>query len=467
MTPLPAFKIPGVPTSGMTPSRCYRGYRAPGAVSVAILATLISLSGIAGQVLAQEEVALQSISIQQVAASAQREAKSVDTAVDAYEAAAKAIGDSAAWKKAAAKLEGSWKGNFLEEPVTGPNNDPFSAGGSLNLPVISSTTLSLSVTGLATMVPDRQASAGANVSWSPFAVDSTGMKLELSLEQAGISLDAARKEAAIAAMGAFMDTISAEASRDASKAVLERTRTALSNSQAEATRGELGAATLARARAAVPKAEASFNKNSALATNKRRGLAEQAGGSIGAAISAGAMLDLESINALIHEGWTVPAETSPSKAVLAAQASLAKEEASSRFGDTSGPLTLSAAVSTTGAFSVAGLVNLDYKTLSGQHFSDRQDRLASAREALDDALEDQSLDHEQSIVDAELAWLSLLEAEASVTAANLDLAQAQVLHRLGELLPDELAEEEEKAATASLAVILARLELAKTRLALE
>jgi hypothetical protein len=35
------------------------------------------------------------------------------------------------------------------------------------------------------------------------------------------------------------------------------------------------------------------------------------------------------------------------------------------------------------------------------------------------------------------------------------------------LLSDELAEEEEKAATASLGVILSRLELARARLALE
>jgi hypothetical protein len=402
-----------------------------------------------------------------VASSAQKESKSARTAADAYEAAARVLADAAAWKKAATKLEGSWRGNFLEEPATGPNAGPFAAGASLSLPVLSSTALSLNVTGQASLVPETQASAGAMVSWSPMAVDSAGMKLHLALEQAGIALDAARREAAITAMGAFMDTISAEASRDASRAVLERTRIALARRQAEAARGELGAAALARARAAVPKAEASYNKNSALAANKRRLLAEQAGGSIGAAISAGAALDLESINTLTQGAWEPPTDPSPSKAVLAARATLAKEEASSWFGDGTGPLTFSATVSTTGAFSLAGALNLDYRTLSGRHFSDRQERLASAREALDDALEAWSLAREQAIVDAEIARLSLIEAEASSVAANLDLVQAQVLHRLGELLPDELAEAEEKAATASLGVVLSRLELARARLAME
>jgi hypothetical protein len=468
------------------------GTRIPAASTPAVfLAALICLGGTGSQILAQNitdnlgatgmatpvvsPVAIpavlsmteQSISIQQLAASAQDEAESVADAVDAYEAAAKAIADSAAWKKAAAKLEGSWMGNFLEEPATSPDARTYTAWGSLSMPVIASTGLSLNVTGQAILTPDSQASAGANVSWSPFAVDSAGLKLDLELELAGIRLDAARKEAAIAAMEAFMETISAEANRYASGDVLERARTALAQSEEKAARGELGAAALARARAAVPKAEASYNKNTALAANERRLLAELAGGSLGKAISAGALLDLDSINALIHEEWTVPAETNPAGNVLEAQAALAREEASSWFGDTAGPLTLSAALSTTGAFSLAGSLNLDYKTLSGQHFLDRQDRLADAREALDDALEAQSLAREQAILDAEIARLSLIEAEATAVAANLDLAQAQVLHRLGELLSDDLAEEEEKAESTRLAVILARLELAKARLELE
>jgi hypothetical protein len=432
-----------------------------------ILTCLISLGGIGTQALAQESSAGQKISIQQVAASAQKEAKSVRTAADAYEAAASALADDAAWKKAEARLEGSWKGNFLEEPAAAPNADPLTAGASLNLPILSSSALSLSMTGKASMVPEYQPSAEAKVSWSPLATDSTRLKLELALEQAGINLDDARKTAALAAMGAYMDTISAEASRDASNAVLGRTKAALARSQEQAAKGELGAASLARARAAVPKAEATYNKNTALAANKRRILAEQTGGSVGAAIGAGAVLDLESINALIQETWMAPPESSPSKAVLSAQATLVKEEASSWFGDGAGPLTLSALVSTTGAFSLAGTLNLDYKTLSGRHFSDRKDRIASAKEVLDDALELQSLTRQQAIVDAEIARLSLIEAETTAIAANLDLAQKQVLYRLGELLPDELAEEEEKAATASLGVILARLELARTRLVLE
>jgi hypothetical protein len=447
----------------------------PSAASAGILALLLIMSGTGIQIQAQSQAhvqaqeagASQGIHIQQVAASAQQEAKNVRTAAEAYEAAARAMSDEAAWKKASAKLEGSWKGNFIEEPAPGPNAGPFAAGASLNLPILSSTALSLNLTGQASLVPESQASAGASVSWSPLAVDNTALKLHLALEQAGINLDAARKEAAIAAMGAFMDTISAEASRDASKAALERARTALERRQAEAARGELGAAALARARAAVPKAEASYNKNIALAANKRRLLAEQAGGTIGAAISAGAALDPESISSLTQEAWVPPASSGPSKAVLSAQAALAKEEASSWFGEGPGPLTLSASVSTTGAFSLAGAVNLDYRTLSGRHFSDRQDKLASAREALDDALEIQSLAREQALVDAEIARLSLIEAEATAAAAKLDLAQKQVLHRLGELLSDELAEEEEKAAMANLGVILSRLELARARLALE
>ena len=437
------------------------------AASAVLMAILIVLNGIGNQALAQEAMAPPSISIQQVAASAQKEAKSVGTAEDAYEAAVKAIADSAAWKKAAARLEGSWKGNFLEETATVPTTAPYTAGASLSLPILSSSALSLSVTGQTDLIQDSQASAGANASWSPFAVDSAGMKLDLELDQAGISLDAARKEAAITAMGAFMDTISAEASREASKAALDRTRTALARSQELAIRGELGAAALARARAAVPKAEASYNKNIALAANKRYLLADQAGGSIGEAISAGAVLGIDSINALIHEAWAVPAESSPSKAVLAAQASLAREEVSSWFGDSSGPLTLNATISTTGAFSLAGALNLDYKTLSGQYYSDRKDKLDRLREALDEALEAQALARGQAIVDAEIARLSLIEAEAIAAAASLDLAQARILHRLGELLTDELAEEEENEATARLGVILARLELARARLALE
>jgi hypothetical protein len=449
------------------------------AASAGILALLLIMSGTSIQVQAQSQAQVQAqaqaqeagtgqgIRIQQVAASAQKEARSVRAAAEAYEAVARAVADDAAWKKVSARLEGSWKGNFLEEPGAGPNAGPITAGASLNLPVLSSTALSLTVTGQASLVPESQPSAGASIAWSPLAVDNAGLKSALSLQQAGIALDAARKEAALSAMGAFMDTISAEASRDASKAALERARTALTRRQAEAARGELGAAALARARAAVPKAEATYNKNIALAANKRRLLAEQAGGSIGAAISAGAVLDLASINTLTQEAWVPPASPGPSKAVLSAQAALAKEEATSWFGEGTGPLTLSASVSTTGAFSLAGAVNLDYKTLSARHFSDRQDRLANAREALDEALEAQSLAREQALVDAEIASLSLIEAEATAVAANLDLAQAQVLHRLGELLPDELAEAEEKSATANLAVILSRLELAKARLALE
>lgn len=459
--------VPALRTHGNLPPGIPRAHPRPAAASALFLASLVIMSGIGSQALAQGAAAMQGVSIQQVAASAQKAAKSVGTAKDAYEVAAKAMADSAAWKNAAATLEGSWKGSIPDEPGIGPDAATNTARGSLSLPVFSSTALSLNITGQVNIVPESPASAGASVSWKPFAVDGTGLKLGLALEQAGINLDAARKEAAISAMSAFIDTISAEASRDASRAVLERTRTALARRQAEAARGELGAAALARARAAVPKAEATYNKNKALAANERRTLAEQTGGETGLAISAGAVLMLESIAALITEPWTPPAKASPTKAVLAAQASLAKEEALSWFGDNSGPLTLGASVYTTGAFSVTGSMSLDYRTLSGQYYADHKDSIASAKEVLDDALEDQILAREQALVDAEIARLSLIEAEATATAANLDLAQAQVLHRLGELLPDELAEEEENAATAVLGVILARLELARARLALE
>lgn len=186
---------------------------------------------------------------------------------------------------------------------------------------------------------------------------------------------------------------------------------------------------------------------------------------MGEALRAGAPLDASSAAEALAPDWRPPSYRA-GKAVLEAALALEQARASSIFSG-SGPVSLSASATSSGAFSLGGSISLDYKTIMGSTIAKRTRSIEAAEEALRAAMEADEREWRSALLSAELASLSLTEAEAALALAQAELDQARVLWRLGELLPAALAEAELASDKAALDLELARIELARSRLALE
>ena len=393
-----------------------------------------------------------------MAAAATGAAKAV-AAEEAYADAVERRSDAASWKGLRLSVDGSWSGDLSPEPAgPGGEPDPWVMSGSLSLPLL---------TGLSVSASARLGGeVGGSVSWSPLAGTQSTLDLDLKVFQALTALEAARSQARLDAMEAFVQLLAAEAARDEAASALERARAALELNEASAARGELGAAALARARAAVPRAQAAWNRAAAQARQAREALAELAGPVLSADILAGAPLDANSALEAADREWIPPVAPVAGKQVLDAAAALETARAAGIFSG-SGPVSLKGSVSSDGSIGLSGSVTLDWATVGGSAARSRAEAIADAQDALADAREAELDAWEALLTDEENARLAREECEAALVAADTELAQAIILHRLGELLPEDLEASRESAAKAALDLLLARLELARARLALE
>lgn len=395
--------------------------------------------------------------LETVMEAAAREAPSVQNAAEAYENAAAALSDSAAWKGLRLSGDASWTGDLSPEPGPSQMQDPSSYSASLNLPILESLSLSAS----ARLGGDLSTS----FSWQPLASSQSGLDLRLKLYKAGTALAQARKQARLDAMAAFMDVLSAEASRDSAQAALDKAERALDEAELSFRRGELSQAALARAQAAVPKAQAALDKAGYQVRKARLALAKLAGPAMAGPIEAGAVLDADAALSVLEPAWEAPVDAEPGKAVLDAQAELDYARRTPLVSG-SGPVSVKGSLSSNGSFSLGLSIALDWNLVSGEDFEARALAVAKAEEALDEALEAQEEAHAAAVLDELVARLSLVEAESSLEAARLELAQALVLAKLGELSATGLAESESVVAKAELDRNLARITLAKARLSL-
>lgn len=421
------------------------------------LLALAILSGARAEGSAPESKA--SISLEQAMDAAERGAAKVLAAERALADALEARSDSAAWKGARLSVDGSYAGDLSPSEPAGPGaqSDPYAVSASLSLPVLSNLSLSASAR-LGGLV-------SGSVAWSPLAASQTSADAAFRVFKAQTALDSARWQARLDAMAAFMQVLSTEAALEAASVSLTRAVDALALSEQSSLRGELGAAALARSRAAVPRAQAALNKARLQAGQARDALAELVGPPLSAEVEAGVALNAESMLSATEEAWAPPAERQPGASVLDAREAVAMAERSGVFAG-SGPVSLKGNLSSDGSFGISGTIALDWDTASGSALRSRDRAIADARSALDDALKAEAAAWKAALSEAETARLTYEEAKAQLAAAEADLAQSAVLYRLGELTADALAADEEAAAKARLDLVLARIQLAKARLAL-
>lgn len=387
---------------------------------------------------------------------ARESADAVVKAKEALSSALRELSDAAPWKGASVGAELRYAGELDPDPKK-PAAEPFSYSASLGLPILHNLRASAST--------KFDGAWSASLSWSPLAYDQSGASARLAVAKAEIALDAARSQAKLAALAAYAQALSAEAQLRTAGAARAKAELELGSAEAARRVGEASEAALAKARAAALRSQAAERRAESQLEAARLSLATALGGAMGEALRAGAPLDASSAAEALAPDWRPPAYRA-GKAVLEAALALEQARASSIFSG-SGPVSLSASASSSGAFSLGGSISLDYKTITGSTIAKRTRAIEAAEEALRAAMEADEREWRSALLSAELASLSLTEAEAALALAQAELDQARVLWRLGELLPAALAEAELARDKAALDLELARIELARSRLALE
>lgn len=385
--------------------------------------------------------------------------ESADAVVKAKEAlgsALRELSDAAPWKGAGVGAELRYAGELEPDPKK-PAAEPFSYSASLGLPILHNLRASAST--------KFDGAWSASLSWSPLAYDQSGASARLAVAKAELALDAARSQAKLAALAAYAQALSAEAQLRSAGAARAKAELELGAAEAARRIGEVSEAALAKARAAALRSQAAERRAESQLEAARLSLATALGGAMGEALRAGAPLDASSAAEALAPDWRPPAYRA-GKAVLEAALALEQARASSIFSG-SGPVSLSASATSSGAFSLGGSISLDYKTITGSTIAKRTRAIEAAEEALRAAMEADEREWRSALLSAELASLSLTEAEAALALAQAELDQARVLRRLGELLPAALAEAELARDKAALDLELARIELARSRFALE
>lgn len=387
---------------------------------------------------------------------ARESADAVVKAKEALSSALRELSDAAPWKGASVGAELRYAGELAPDPRK-PAAEPFSYSASLGLPLLHNLRASAST--------KFDGAWSASLSWSPLAYDQSGASARLAVAKAEIALDAARSLAKQAALAAYAQALSAEAQLRSAGAARAKAELELGAAEAARRVGEASEAALAKARAAALRSRAAERRAESQLEAARLSLAAALGGSLGEALRAGAPLDASSAAEALAPDWRPPPYRA-GKAVLEAALALEQARASSVFSG-SGPVSLSASATSAGAFSLGGSISLDYKTITGSTIAKRTRAIESAEEALRAAMEADERDRRTALMGAELASLSLAEAEAALALAQAELDQAGVLRRLGELLPAAFSEAELARDKAALDLELARIELARSRLALE
>lgn len=377
-------------------------------------------------------------------------------AEDALGSALRELSDAAPWKGAVVGAELRYAGELTPDPKK-PSAEPFSYSASLGLPLLHNLRASAST--------KFDGDWSASLAWSPLAYDQSGASARLAVAKAEIALDAARAQARSAALAAYAQALSAEAQLRSAVAARARAELELGAAEAAKLLGEASEAASAKARAADLKARATERRARSQLEAARLSLAVALGGPLGEALKAGAPLDASSAVEALVPDWRPPAYRAGG-AVLEAALALERARASSMFS-ASGPISLSAGVTGAGAISLGGSISLDYKTITGSTLAERARTIADAEEDLRAAMEADERGWQAALLSAELASLSLAEAEAALALAQAELDQARVLWRLGELLPAALSEAELAREKAALDLELARIELVRSRLALE
>jgi outer membrane protein TolC len=387
---------------------------------------------------------------------ARESADAVVKAKEALSSALRELSDAAPWKGASVGAELRCAGELDPDPKK-PAAEPFSYSASLGLPILHNLRASAST--------KFDGAWSASLSWSPLAYDQSGASARLAVAKAEIALDAARSQAKLAALTAYAQALSAEAQLRSAGAARAKAELELGAAEAARRLGEVSEAALAKARAAALRSQAAERRAESQLEAARLSLATAVGGAMGEALRAGAPLDASSAAEALAPDWRPPAYRA-GKAVLEAALALEQARASSIFS-VSGPVSLSASASSSGAFSLGGSISLDYKTITGSTIAKRSRAIEAAEEALRAAMEADEREWRSALLGAELASLSLTEAETALAQAQAELDEARVLWRLGELLPAALAEAELARDKAALDLELARIELARSRFALE
>lgn len=437
--------------------RALRFLRLAAGAALLLAAPLAALSqGLSPGAGAQAAAAAVPIRLADALMHAQGSADAVVKAKDALAAALRDLSDAAPWKSASVGAELRYSGELDPDPRK-PAAEPFSYSASLGLPLLHNLRASAS--------SKFDGAWSASLSWSPLAYDQSGAAARLAVARAEIALDAARSQAKLAALSAYAQALSSEAQLRSARAARAKAELELGAAEAARRVGEASEASLAKARAAALRAQAAERRAESQLEAARLSLALALGGSLGEALRAGAPLDASSAAEALAPDWRPPAYRA-GKAVLEAALAVEQARASSIFSS-SGPVSLSASATSAGAFSIGGSISLDYKTISGSTLAKRTRSIEAAEEALRAAMETDEREWQTALLGAELASLSLTEAEAALTLAQAELDQARVLRRLGELLPAALAEAELAREKAALDLELARIDLARARIALE
>lgn len=387
---------------------------------------------------------------------AQDSAEAVVKARDALASALRDLSDAAPWKGASLGADLRYSGS-LDADSTTSAAEPFSYSASLGIPILHNLRASASTA--------LDGAWSASLSWSPLASDQAGASARLAVAGAEIALDDARAQSRLAALSAYAEALSADAQLRSARAARAKAELELGAAEAARRLGEASEAALAKARAAALRSQAAERRAESQLEAARLSLATALGGAMGEALRAGAPLDASSAAEALAPDWRPPAYRA-GKAVLEAALALEQARASSIFSG-SGPVSLSASASSSGAFSLGGSISLDYKTITGSTNAKRTRAIEAAEEALRAAMEADEREWRSALLGAELASLSLTEAEAALALAQAELDEARVLRRLGELLPAALAEAELARDEAALDLELARIELARSRFALE
>lgn len=395
------------------------------------------------------------LKLEEIMEAASVNAPGVVNAVNAWREAMAKLEDSVIWKSISLSGSASWSDNYkTPQPAS---RDPWSLSASLRVPIFSN----LSISGSARLGGDISGS----VSWSPLAKDTTSIELELKLFQADTALLQAKANAMLDAMTSFMDILSAEASRNNASIALEKAGTELDKAIIAQEKGEISLLALTKARAALPKAQAASDRAEHAVKKARLNLARLTGSEYEDAIIGGQPLDDSIVLDMLAAGWEAPANPATTKAVLDAQAALDAARKSPWFSG-NGPISLSGSVSTSGSVSFSASVSLDWKLITAQSFRDRSITISLREESLASAIEAQDLDYEEAKLNELIARLSLEEAEMTLEASGFELAEAQILYRLGEVSEEDLQKTEKSHSDAGLALLVARINLAKARLSL-
>jgi hypothetical protein len=307
--------------------------------------------------------------------------------------------------KLSANASGGYSG-LREDGQAG--NVSVGGGLSVSVPVNNSFSFGASVKAEGTSV-----SASGSVNWNPLASSQAAKDAKVNYELALASYEQALRDAKQSASEQIISFMDAGNALDSARESQALANISLLSAQTKQGLGQSSATELLKAQKSKAGADRQVAKAESALNKARASLALTLGGDAGKKISEGAGVSLEGLSS--EDDWTVPAfsELPKKRAVLEAEANLAKARNTVLNGgnDNSGPLKISASVDTSLKISLSGSYSLGLSEIDGSDAASKRLTVESAQLALDKAIFNARTEYQNALDSAKDALLALKDAE--------------------------------------------------------